>query len=59
MRISEFVVNNHRFTFYKEERIEIEEFEEQDFKTRVFLNNEDFEELIRLYKRWKKEGKVE
>ncbi len=56
MRISEFISNDFRITFYDRERlVEIEEFIHQDFKTRIVIPQKDFEKLIGLYNKWKKE----
>ncbi len=56
MIIGEFIVNDHRFTFYEKEKlVEIEEFVNEDFKSRVVMKIDDFNKAIKIYKEWKKQ----
>lgn len=56
----EFLINDHRITFYSGTNkmqingVEIEEFKNQDFVSRVFMNHEDFKTLIKNYERYEK-----
>lgn len=60
MIIGEFIIEDHRFTFYEKKKlIEIEEFVNQDFKTRVIMKLDVFDKVINIYKKWKEEKEIE
>lgn len=49
--IKEFIINDHRITFY-EKGIEIEEFDSYDnFISRVFMKYDTLKELIKIYEK--------